>query len=112
MPPRFNLFTANKAASAFRRSGVSTVPQSIALCTRIQPAPIHKRWSSSQDNPKSIPLEEQKFPTQDPLPSVSEEAAALSNIMEKEKSCDGQPGAPELEQGSPVSEVGGIIYDL
>lgn len=45
------------------------------------------------------------FPTQDQLPHVSEEAAEIDRIMNKEKSCDGQPSSPELEQGTPVEEV-------
>jgi small subunit ribosomal protein S7 len=39
------------------------------------------------------------------LPPVSEEAAEIDRIMNKEKKCDGQPASPELEQGTPVSEV-------
>ncbi|KAJ5586869.1 uncharacterized protein N7459_002634 [Penicillium hispanicum] len=105
MPPRLSLFTANKAASALRRSAISPSPRSITLPLRIPSTPIQKRWNSSRDDSKNVLPEEQKFPTQDPLPSVSEEAAEISSIMEKEKSCDGQPSAPELEQGSPVSEI-------
>lgn len=46
-----------------------------------------------------------KGPTEDALPHVSEEAAATDRIMSKEKSCDGVPSTPELEQGTPISEV-------
>lgn len=52
-----------------------------------------------------------KGPTEDALPHVSEEAAATDRIMSKEKSCDGVPSTPELEQGTPISEVG-ILYSM
>lgn len=112
MPPRLNLFAAHRAASALRSSPVSVTSRSIALPLRFQAAqtPAQKRWKSSNDEPKNIQPDEQKFPTQDPLPSVSEEAAEVSSIMEKEKSCDGQPSSPELEQGTPVSEVSLTAY--
>ena len=31
----------------------------------------------------------------------------MDRILQKEKSCDGQPSSPELEQGSPVEDVSG-----
>lgn len=49
--------------------------------------------------------EQPKGPNQDQLPHVSEEAAAIDRIM-AEKRCDGTPATPELEQGSPIDEVG------
>lgn len=58
------------------------------------------KYDQKEPNP-----DEQKFPTQDQLPHVSEEAAEMDRIMNKEKSCDGQPASPELEQGTPVEEV-------
>jgi hypothetical protein len=39
------------------------------------------------------------------MPHVSEEAAEVSRIMDKEKRCDGVPSTPELQQGTMVSEV-------
>ena len=53
-----------------------------------------------------------KGPTEDALPHVSEEAAATDRIMSKEKSCDGVPSSPELEQGTPVSEVCLVFFLL
>ncbi|KAJ5085947.1 hypothetical protein N7532_010718 [Penicillium argentinense] len=109
MPPRLNLFTARKAAAALRQPTVSSITaRNVAGPLRFraeQSAPVQKRWSSSKDDKKVNPIDEQKFPTQDPLPHVSQEAAEVDRIMSKEKSCDGQPTAPELEQGSPVSEI-------
>lgn len=109
MPPRLNLFAAHRAATALRQSTASSVaPRSAALSLRFraeQLAPVQKRWNSSKDGSKNIQPDEQKFPTQDPLPSVPEEAAEISRIMEKEKSCDGTPSSPELEQGSPVEQI-------
>lgn len=115
MPLRVNLFTAHKAATALRQPVGSFAPRNIASPLRFraeQSAPIQKRWNSSKDDKKVIPPDEQKFPTQDPLPHVSEEAAEVDRIMSKEKSCDGQPTAPELEQGSPVEEVSNIGVSL
>lgn len=101
MPPRLNLF------AALRASPVSVTSRNVAppFGSRAAQSPAQKRWKSSHDDSKNIQPDEQVFPTQDPLPSVSEEAAEVSNIMEKEKSCYGQPSTPELEQGTPVSEV-------
>ncbi|KAJ5656867.1 hypothetical protein N7507_008817 [Penicillium longicatenatum] len=109
MPPRLNLFAAHRAATALRQSTVSSIaPRTAALSLRFraeQSAPVQKRWNSSKDGSKNIQPDEQKFPTQDPLPSVTEEAAETSRIMEKEKSCDGTPSSPELEQGTPVEQI-------
>lgn len=109
MPARLNLFSANKAVSALRQPTVASfAPRSSALPlrTRVQQSTsVQKRWNSSKDEPKNFPPEEQAYPSQDPLPHVSEEAAEIDRIMNKEKSCDGQPSSPELEQGTPVSEI-------
>ncbi|KAJ5084711.1 hypothetical protein NUU61_009290 [Penicillium alfredii] len=110
MPPRLNLFTANKAASAAAR----LASPRLATPIRFRPAAAvqqHRRWNSSRDGVKGVPPDEQTFPTQDQLPDVSEEAAEIDRIMhkgsnpDKDKSCDGTPSSPELEQGTPVSEV-------
>ncbi|KAJ6005414.1 hypothetical protein N7451_003358 [Penicillium sp. IBT 35674x] len=109
MPPRLNLFAANRAVTALRQSTVPSVgPRNAALSLRFraeQLAPVQKRWNSSKDGSKNIQPDEQQFPTQDPLPSVPEEASEISRIMEKEKSCDGTPSSPELEQGTPVEQI-------
>ena len=105
MAPRLNLFAANRAATVLRQS-TSSVPRSVALPFRFQQsASVQQRWNSSKGDSKNIQPDEQKFPTQDPLPSVTEEAAQTSQIMEKEKSCDGTPSSPELEQGTPVEQI-------
>ncbi|KAJ5893802.1 hypothetical protein N7495_005493 [Penicillium taxi] len=101
MPPRLNLFAAHRAASALRQSTVSSTARSIASPLRIQSVPVQKRWNSSKESKP----EDQKLSTPDSIPSVSEEAAEMARILEKEKGCDGQPTAPELQQGSPVSEI-------
>ena len=108
MPSRLNLLAVNKAATALHHSITASSLQRITLPFRIHPTPVQIRWNSSQNGNKDIPPDKMRFPTQDSLPSVSEEAAEISNIIEKEKSCDGQPSSPELEQGSPVFEVSGI----
>ncbi|KAJ5170265.1 Sodium/sulfate symporter [Penicillium coprophilum] len=94
MAPRLNLFTA-KAVSALRQS--TTPALSSPGC----------RWNSSRDGPKKVEPQpdEQTYPTIDQLPDVTEEANEISRIMEKEKRCDGVPSTPELDQGTPVSEV-------
>lgn len=79
--------------------------------SRFPAAPVQRRWNSSRDVQDLPPEEEPKGPTQDQLPHVSEEAAEISRIMnkDKEKQCDGTPSTPELEQGTPVSEVSGLF---
>lgn len=105
MAPRLNLFAANRAATALRQSTPS-VGRNVALPLRFQQSAfVQQRWNSSKGDSKNIQPDEQKFPTQDPLPSVTEEAAQTSQIMEKEKSCDGTPSSPELEQGTPVEQI-------
>lgn len=107
MPPRVNLFTARKAfpvSSPFvgggRRGGALFAPSRSGAAAR--------RWYSEKKTDLGGDPEQpgrMKGPTEDALPHVSEEAAATDRIMSKEKSCDGVPSSPELEQGSPVSEV-------
>lgn len=113
MPPRLNLFSANKAVLALRQQTVPSVAsRSIALPLRFraeQTTPAQKRWNSSKKEPNP---DEQVFPTQDQLPHVSEEAAEIDRIMNKEKSCDGQPALPELDQGTPVEEVSNAMGRL
>jgi hypothetical protein len=101
-----NLFSATKAVAALRQPAVPSVAlRSIALPLRVraeQSIPAQKRWNSSKKEPNP---DEQVYPTQDQLPHVSEEAAEMDRIMNKEKSCDGQLSQPELDQGTPVEEV-------
>ncbi|OOF97206.1 hypothetical protein ASPCADRAFT_206029 [Aspergillus carbonarius ITEM 5010] len=121
MPPRLNLFTAravpvlrqacpspanNSAASrrsfatilnANRPCAASTghgLKSGLSASVRVQ-----RRCNSSGSDGK----DRAKGPTEDPLPHVSEEAAEVSKIMDKK--CDGTPASPELEQGTPVSEI-------
>lgn len=109
MPPRLNIFSVTKAVSALRQPAVPSVAsRSIALPLRFraeQSIPAQKRWNSSKKEPNP---DEQVYPTQDQLPHVSEEAAEVDRIMNKEKSCDGQLSQPELDQGTPVEEVSNI----
>lgn len=110
MSPRINLFTASKVFSGLRQSAVPS-PRTVALPLRTRAAQstqLQQRWTSSKIGKNEPGPDEQKFPTSDQLPHVSEEAAELDRIMNKEKSCDGQPSSPELEQGTPVEEVSGV----
>lgn len=106
MPPRLNLFTANKAVSALRQSATPALSSPLRF-RAVQSLPIQRRWNSSRDGSKKVEPQpdEQNFPTVDPLPAVTEEAQEISRIMEKEKRCDGIPSTPELDQGTPVEEV-------
>jgi hypothetical protein len=64
--------------------------------------------NSSSSGKRELPEESEppKGPTQDPLPHVSEEAAAIDKILSGKKCDGGGPGTPELQQGTPVDEVG------
>lgn len=98
MPPRLNLFTAHKAVPIFRQASTLNRPQTGLSC-------LNRRYNSSDSkHPKTTT---HVGPTQDPLPDVRDEAEALekASTIEKEKRCDGIPASPELEQGSPVSDV-------
>ncbi|KAF7597072.1 hypothetical protein BBP40_010546 [Aspergillus hancockii] len=114
MPPRLNLFNARTAVPVLRHTSVSTPRRSIATTINIDrptghglktgissSTRMHQRWKSSVsggDHP-----EKPKNPTEDPLPHVSEEAAEITKIIDKK--CDGTPASPELEQGTPISEI-------
>lgn len=122
MPPRINLFTARKAVPVVRSSSTpSARPSILDLQHRSSNATyvgLQKRWNSSSgsdasagDNNNENP-DRLKGPTEDALPHVSEEAAAMDDIMSKEKRCDGIPSSPELEQGTPISEVTLIFYSI
>ena len=123
MPPRLKLFTARKAIPVLR----STTPSSVTIGgpqrslsifahhhqSSTAPVGLQRRWNSSgsgSDEKHTVlggasQTGRMKGPTEDALPHASEEAAATDRIMSKEKSCDGVPSSPELEQGTPVSEV-------
>lgn len=113
MPPRLNLFTARKAIPVLRSSSTPSVNAWQSIIANLphrssNAVGLQKRWNSSGSDKKQETPEEAdrlKGPTEDALPHVSEEAAATDRIMSKEKRCDGIPTTPELEQGTPISEV-------
>ncbi|KAL4948375.1 SPX domain-containing protein [Aspergillus filifer] len=100
MPPRLNLFAARSALPAFRPAVRSTPAQ----CTRFQ-----QRWNSSDSNSDGRSKKELEDAQRqaESMPHVSEEAAEVNKIMNKDKEnwCGGTPSSPELEQGTPVSEL-------
>ncbi|KAI2901198.1 hypothetical protein CBS11852_2597 [Aspergillus niger] len=117
MPPRLNLFTA-RAVPVLRQSANSSAASRRSFATILntnRPCAAstghglksglsasvrgQRRCNSSGSDGQDRP----KGPTEDPLPHVSEEAAEVSKIMDKK--CDGTPASPELEQGSPISEI-------
>ncbi|KAL4941508.1 ribosomal protein S7 domain-containing protein [Aspergillus oleicola] len=102
MPPRLNLFAARSALPAFRQPSTAAVLRTPAPCTRFQ-----QRWNSSNSDGKDKKDLEEAQRQAESMPHVSEEAAEISKIMnkDKEKWCDGTPSSPELEQGTPVSEI-------
>lgn len=115
MSPRLNLFSARSlfrstqcASSHLARE--SLAQQSYKKCARTILAPsaqAQRRMNSSSsgkgeqkpEDPADVP----KGPSQDQLPTVSEEAAEIHRIVDTE-AC-GEVGAPELEQGTPVVDV-------
>ncbi|KAL5339052.1 ribosomal protein S7 domain-containing protein [Aspergillus crustosus] len=111
MPPRLNLFAAStalrqSAAPSSRRTLATRLSQPSKLTSQ-SPIGVQRRWNSSEsDASEKKKLEEEKHAAE-PLPHVSEEAAEINKIMgkDKEKRCDGTPASPELEQGTPVSEI-------
>ncbi|KAL2842766.1 ribosomal protein S7 domain-containing protein [Aspergillus pseudoustus] len=102
MPPLLNLFAARTAASTVR---ISAAPRRSVLAgaSKSHSALSQRRWNSSGSDGKKEAEEAQRAATS--MPHVSEEAAEVSRIMEKEKRCDGVPATPELEQGTMVSEI-------
>ncbi|KAJ9272430.1 hypothetical protein DTO212C5_1615 [Paecilomyces variotii] len=123
MPPRLNLFTARSAVSALRQPSAlfsayvnaNNSAASSRLFSRNGSAPqfaglassgrAQRRMNSSNSGAKDQAQEQPKGPTQDPLPHVNEEAAAIDKILSGKK-CDGSaPGSPEMEHGSPVEEI-------
>lgn len=98
MSPRLNLFTARKAIPIFRQPSVHNA--SLNVTARL--GGLNRRYNS--DDAKHPKTATRMGPTEDQLPHVSEEAAAMEKIM-GDKKCDGTPASPELEQGTPISEV-------
>lgn len=111
MPPRLNIFTARKAVPVLRSLSIPSVNSQQSIIANLRSSNAvgpKRRWNSSgSDKKKEIPDEADRLkgPTEEALPHVSEEAAATDRIMSKEKRCDGIPTTPELEQGTPISEV-------
>ncbi|KAL4751236.1 hypothetical protein BDW72DRAFT_95951 [Aspergillus terricola var. indicus] len=106
MPPGLNLFTSRTAVPVLRQSTSAFAAQRYAALSRpcnrssVQlSVGEQRRWNSDKTN-----LEEAQRKAES-MPHVSEEAAEVNKIMNKEKRCDGTPSSPELEQGTPVSEV-------
>ncbi|KAI9368534.1 hypothetical protein BJX61DRAFT_546431, partial [Aspergillus egyptiacus] len=104
MPPRLHLLAARSAAPIFRQSAsqryiASTFRHSTKPALQYSVS-VQQRWNSSNSNDK--PLEDVQRQAES-MPHVSEEAAEISKIMDKK--CDGTPASPELEQGTPVSEI-------
>lgn len=119
MPARLNLFTARRAASILRqpyhsshaRAAVERTAPSLCIRSRpIGPAATQQRRLQSngalkRDIPEDSIAERPKGPTEDPLPSAPEEAAAVGKVLSGKK-CDGTlAGTPEEEQGTPVDEI-------
>lgn len=119
MPARLNLFTARRAASILRqpyhsshaRAAVERTAPTLCIRSRpIGPSATQQRRLQSNGAPKrEIPedpvAERPKGPTEDPLPSAPEEAAAVDKVLSGKK-CDGTlSGTPEEEQGTPVDEI-------
>lgn len=126
MPPRLNLFTARAAVfrpassnqpisrrgitsllNANGSSAASASANGLKSCL-LSSARTQTRYSSSESKGKDNAAEEVP---REPLPHVSEEAAEVANIMNKK--CDGSVAAsPELEQGTPISEVGFLLMSF
>lgn len=68
---------------------------------------VQRRLNSSNSDAKNQQPEQQKKETVHHL--TPEEGA---EIEEEIKKCDGTPGSPEQEQGSPISEVSRSQFNL
>ncbi|KAL2868876.1 mitochondrial 37S ribosomal protein uS7m [Aspergillus lucknowensis] len=108
MPPLLNLFAARTAVPALRQSA----PRHCLASTKAHRVHAHgitgqqRRWNSNSDYSRpdgKTPEEAQR--AAESMPHVSEEAAEINKIIDKEKWCDGVPSSPELEQGTMVSEI-------
>lgn len=114
MPPRVNLPFARRALTTTQKTPIPLRPRANPLVSL--ESRRHNSSGSKDPNSKAADSDNASKglgPTQDPLPHVSEEAAQMEKIMKgggimgKEKRCDGvvEAESPELEQGTPVSEV-------
>ncbi|KAL2797133.1 ribosomal protein S7 domain-containing protein [Aspergillus keveii] len=103
MPPLLNLFAARTAVPALRVSAAAPRVSLSAAASKSHSALSQRRWNSSGSDGKKESEEAQRAATS--MPHVSEEAAEVSRIMDKEKRCDGVPSTPELQQGTMVSEI-------
>ncbi|KAH8700477.1 putative plasma membrane phosphate transporter Pho87 [Talaromyces proteolyticus] len=117
MPPRINILATRtllrqqhrpsqqtQSAATWWRNTRTESATNIHLAAR----PQRQLFSSKSDPQKQTPEQvndQPKGPTQDSLPDVSHEAAAMDRILSGKK-CDGNaPGSPELEQGTPIDEI-------
>lgn len=121
MAPRLNLFATrnvlrhitthqSSTVNRWNTTRAAAIESSKKQCLSAQPRIRRQAYSSSskKTDQQNVPPEEAepKGPTQDTLPDVSHEAAAMDKILNGKK-CDGAaPGSPELEQGTPIDEVG------
>lgn len=93
MRPRLQLFRSGQSVTSALRSVPNSSSYQVPLCLRLQ-----QRRSITADE-KPLPKAEQQGPgpNQEQLPHVSEEAAEIGKIT--------GAGGPEIEQGTPVTEV-------
>ncbi|KAJ0414428.1 hypothetical protein BJY00DRAFT_295084 [Aspergillus carlsbadensis] len=106
MAPLLNLFAARTAVPAIRASAAAPRVSLSTAASKSHSALSQRRWNSSGSDGKNVKESEEAQRAATSMPHVSEEAAEVSRIMEKEKRCDGVPSTPELQQGTMVSEVG------
>ena len=96
MPPRLHLIRSGLARSIQSRPW--TISSNVTpLCLR----PAARRGISADEKPLPQAEGPGPGPNQEQLPHVSEEAAEIGKITGK--------GGPEIEQGTPIQEVGCAI---
>lgn len=101
MPPRLNPFTASRSLSLLRCSPGPNVTARTLPIRGLPLARIQGQTRCNSDKPGSKDRKDGGEPKQDPLPHVSEEAAEVGKIMGGKE----EASSPELEQGTPISEV-------
>ena len=92
MPPRIYIFS-NTTCLALR-------PKGFRVPLQCAPTGLHttaRRRITPEEKPLPVADKKAPEPNQEPLPHVSEEAAAMGKITGE--------GGPEIEQGTPVQEV-------
>lgn len=129
MPPRLNLLSIRQTVSALHppskptlsacsagstttsRRSISFVTSGISRLRIGKDTPVQeqRRRNSSKQHPEDGVADPAASP-EAPLPHVSEEAAQLEKIMHKDGGGDKTATSPELEQGTPVSEVSSSSY--